>query len=325
MLDNYGTLTVASIKAHAETYIGFQVRDAQNSFAMYTCLAASLTEAARNRVAAKLTDYTIDGQFDGPLYFKAIIQTAQVDTRATVTDLKTKLLTLNLLMSEVGSDIVQFNSSVTEWEQALQARGEQVGHTDLLVNLFRGYGTCEDLEFQRWIKIKQDEYNEGKDLTPKSLMELAQNKYNNMLKDGTWKAPTKEQETIVNLTAKVAQLQKKIKANTKTLRKAKKGDKQQDNKDGDNSEKVEKSKKKREYPAWKKVPPAAGEPHTKVVNGKTYYWCKHHKLWCSHKESECKLGATQNNNTNNTGSTSNQQGLEINRNLAAIADDDSSI
>ena len=320
LFDSYGSLTVRSIRAHAETYIGFQVRNAQNSFAIYTCLAASLTEGARNRVAAKLSDYTIDGQFDGLLYFKAIIQTAQVDTRATVTDLKTKLLTLNLLMSEVGSDIVEFNSSVTAWEQALNARGEQVGETDLLVNLFRGYKCCEDEEFQRWTKMKLDEYNEGKDITPKSLMELAQNKYNSMVKEGTWKAPTKEQETIVSLNAQVTQLKKTIKANNKLLKKAKKGDKQQDDKD--KSGKPDKEKKKREYPAWKKIAPKTGEPHTKVVNGRTYHWCGLHQLWTAHEEKDCKLKkATNESNT----TTTNPNRLQIDRNLAAIAEDDSSI
>ena len=321
LLDNYGTLTVASIRAHAEDYIGFEQRNAQNSFAIYTCLAASLTEGARNRVAAKLSDYTVDGQFDGLLYFKAIIQTAQVDMRATVTDLKTKLLTLTNHMAEVESDITQFNSSVTAWEQSLHARDEEVKSTDLLINLFRAYQACQDKEFQNWAKLKQDEYNEGKDITAKGLMELAENKYKNMVNDGVWKAPTQEQETIVNLTAQVAQLQKKVKAAARTQTRARKGDKQQDDKDKDKSGKPDKEKKKREYPAWKKVAPKDGEPNTKVVNGRTYHWCKHHQLWTSHKESECKKATQSTTNNNN----SSDGGLEINRNLAAIAEDDSSI
>jgi hypothetical protein len=35
---------------------------------------------------------------------------------------------------------------------------------------------------------------------------------------------------------------------------------------------------------WKDVPPKAGEPTTKLMNGKTYFWCTHHTnpMWALH-------------------------------------------
>jgi hypothetical protein len=34
---------------------------------------------------------------------------------------------------------------------------------------------------------------------------------------------------------------------------------------------------------WKKTPPKAGSSETKIVNGKTYHWCKYHNTWVEHK------------------------------------------
>ena len=42
-------------------------------------------------------------------------------------------------------------------------------------------------------------------------------------------------------------------------------------------------------PCMEKITPKASEPHSKVVNGKTFSWCRH-KAWCIHKPSECCLG-----------------------------------
>ena len=321
LLDNYGTLKLETIQAYANTYIGQQVRAAQDSFAMYKCLAASLSETARNRVASKLEQYTVNNQFDGLLYFKSIVQIAQVDTRATVTDLRTKLLSLDQHMQTVDSDISQFNDAVTAWRQALDARGERVGDTDLMVNLFRGYRACIDHEFQQWIKMKQHDYNEGQDVSPDALMSLALNTYNTMIKDGTWKAPTKDQETIVTLTAKIEQLQKKLKSNNKgkNNNKIKKGDKQQDDKakgkTGDT-----KGKTKREYPAWKKKAPTGNEPSMKDVSGRTTSLVQASPDVDFTQGRDCKKGNQQSGKSDTNGNNE----LQINRNMTAILEDDDS-
>ena len=128
----------------------------------------------------------MSGQFDGPLYFKSI---AHVDTRETVIDSMTTLVTLNLLMAEVGSDIIQFNYSLSEWEQDLQAQGEQFGATDELLALFHGNCVGDNLEFQCRIKIKQDEYNEGSQT--KSIYGVCAEQTQQRSEKWCLKAPTK--------------------------------------------------------------------------------------------------------------------------------------
>ena len=40
----------------------------------------------------------------------------------------------------------------------------------------------------------------------------------------------------------------------------------------------------------RKVPPKNGEPTSKIIDGKTVHWCKHHKKWMAHTSRECRLG-----------------------------------
>ena len=42
--------------------------------------------------------------------------------------------------------------------------------------------------------------------------------------------------------------------------------------------------------AWKKVPPAAGEPTTKKIRNKDFNWCIHHMAWTVHRPQDCTIG-----------------------------------
>ena len=41
--------------------------------------------------------------------------------------------------------------------------------------------------------------------------------------------------------------------------------------------------------AWKKVPPAAGEPRTKKIKDRDFNWCEHHMAWVMHSPCDCRL------------------------------------
>ena len=41
--------------------------------------------------------------------------------------------------------------------------------------------------------------------------------------------------------------------------------------------------------AWRSVPPKAGEPHKKTVDGEEWMYCKFHKYWAKHTSEECCL------------------------------------
>jgi hypothetical protein len=79
-----------------------------------------------------------------------------------------------------------------------------------LINLFKGYSAVSDESFRTWLARKQDDHEEGEELTPDALMLAAKNKYDTMVEKGTWNAPTNE-EKIVALEAKLTSKIKDLK------------------------------------------------------------------------------------------------------------------
>jgi hypothetical protein len=324
--DHYGTLTVDSIKAHVLNYTGQISRHAQNSEQIYQCLANSLTPTAKNSVQTKSELYTINDAPDGLLYFKAITQTIQVDTRATSANIKAKLMSLDTLMLECNQDVQAFNEQVVALKEKLLARGEPV--TDLLHNLWRGYQACTDKEFSAYISRRKSDWKHGEDITPDDLMHQTNNEYQSLVDDGVWLEPTAAEKQVIALVAKLEAQQKQFnKQQNKSNNKNGKGKgKKQGNKEGN------KSDGKNKYPDWKKQAPTGSESTTKKVKNKTYYWCPHHKLWTAHKGSECKLGDSNStssskktkstSSSSSAASTGTPGSVTVSRSLMAIMEDD---
>ena len=288
LLHNYGVIPLESVALDAATYVNAQSKVAQDSFMLFQCIFASLGTEFLKLITTEATLYHIMDTRDpqeppipcGSLLLKIIIRKAHVDTRATVSFIRTALSSLDTKMMALDSDISKFNAYVKTQVIALEARGETT--TDLLVNVFKGYETAQDSEFALFIKRKKDAYDEGGDITVTSLMDAAENKFKTRVLLKTWSAPTKEQEQILALTAQVHQ-----------LRIAKVAPKKEKRAPKDSS----KGKQDREQKwAWKKVLPKEGEPVTKVVDGKTYHLaCEHHpNQWVCHTTAECSKNPANN-------------------------------
>ena len=71
----------------------------------------------------------------------------------------------------------------------------------LLVNIFKAYQNASDQEFRECIKRKKDQYNEGANIVPESLMADGEKKYKALLLENNWNDKTPEQEQIVVMTA----------------------------------------------------------------------------------------------------------------------------
>ncbi len=138
------------------------------------------------------------------MLLKVVVLVAHVDTRATVTQVRTKLSSLDKTMKDMDSDIEKFNDHVFTLATKLQSRGEATH--DLLVNLFKGYKACKDAEFVDYIKKKEDYYKEGGDVTYEQLMDWALNKYRARVENEQWCQRTTEEETIIALQAQVKKL-----------------------------------------------------------------------------------------------------------------------
>jgi hypothetical protein len=321
LIESYGEIPYDDVRNHALTYMHEDSREAQDSFMMYHCLMNSLTDAAQKQVRTRgnVHPFMFGGKGSGPVLLKLIIMVSHVDTRATITSVRTKLSSLDQAMRDHDSNIELFNDYVIGQVSKLHARGEQT--QDLLVNLFKGYKACKDAEFVDYIKKKEDLYEEGGQVEYQQLMDWALNKFKTRKESEQWCQRTTEEETIIALQAQVKSLitnQKKSDTGGKST-----GGRKEQKK----ASKKGKSKgkfKPEDKPAWMQTPPKDGEKHSKTVEGKEYHWCQHHGSWTRHKPSECKgIGFTKAQaNKGSDKSSDSKPKMKLSKALAAISSDE---
>jgi hypothetical protein len=144
----------------------------------------------------------------GVALLKVIIRESHLDTNATTYSIQTKLSSLDTYITTVDGDIGRFNQYAKLLIQSLTTRNQET--SDLLINLFRGYSAVSDETLRAWLGRKQNDHEEGEELTPATmLMIAAKNKYDSMMEKGIWNAPTAE-EKIVALEAKLTSLVKNL-------------------------------------------------------------------------------------------------------------------
>ncbi len=138
----------------------------------------------------------------------------------------------------------------------LVAAGHKADETDVIITLFRAYGTVDNDEFRNSILFWKNEWTSGTFQTAEALMQRADSKYAEMKDMNTWGKCSTKDEQIVALTAKINELSK----NNKTLKK----DIIANPKDGDGP--------KSQVPKWK-YDKSLSNTKEYVRNGKTYKWC----------------------------------------------------
>ncbi|KAI2507335.1 hypothetical protein MHU86_7055 [Fragilaria crotonensis] len=144
LIESYGELSYKDVKRHSDTLVNSETRSAQDSVMLYLCIMATLAEAGQKKARSRgLTYPFMSGDKGvGTLLLKVVVLVAHVDTRATVTQVRTKLSSLDKTMKDMDSDIEKFNDQYLTLATKLQSRGEATH--DLLVNLFKGYKACND-------------------------------------------------------------------------------------------------------------------------------------------------------------------------------------
>eukprot|EP00978_Attheya_sp_CCMP212_P028719 scaffold99940_cov69-Attheya_sp.AAC.1 len=248
---------------------------------MYECLSKSLTVSALNDVLTEIELFTERNLQSGPLLRYTIIKKAAINTRLTTThNVRTSLSSLNRYILTIDCDIYLLHLYVKGLKRDLTARGET--SSDTLFNLFKGYAAVKDIDFSKeYIKAKKSAYEDRTlDLEEESFMDIAKNKFDALVQDGTWNRLTKEREQIISLTATIENI---AKSNVTASKDSSKKYKPNKKKSASNSPRVNEG----EY-VWKSVAPA-DKSKVKVVNSKTYHWCSQHKAWTLHTAGECRL------------------------------------
>ena len=130
LLIQHGMLTLAQVHAHVLTYQGLDGRAEQNSQQMYTflfeyldaqacmCMCMSMQEE-QYKITVGSTSY-----YSEPLYLKALVGIAHIDTRSTASHLRETMSSLEKYIVTVDYDIKTFNQYVAAQRSALLAWGE---------------------------------------------------------------------------------------------------------------------------------------------------------------------------------------------------------
>jgi hypothetical protein len=153
-IENYGQLTLESIRMQAATVEASNNRDTQNSSQMHTFLITSITDELLGRVISQRENYTSATGFeDGPSLLKMIVTISHVDTHAQAGYIRQCLarLSITILSPEYNCDIQKINEHIVVLEEGLHARGE--ASQDTMMNINAAYMVCKDADFVRTLKI----------------------------------------------------------------------------------------------------------------------------------------------------------------------------
>jgi hypothetical protein len=209
MLTNHGEISSDKCKATSATYLNTDSRRTQNNYQLYLCLTKSVDADTIEKMSDESEKYTvtIPGANNAPAtthscgvcYLKLLLAKAEVDNKAVASHVRTNLSKLDQYMvSEAKSNITKFNEYVRKQLRILSQRGEE--SSDTLTNLFKGYLACNDKDFVADIKrIKRDHDFGERELTPKTLMDRAQEMYDTAGLEETWEELTEEQQELVAL------------------------------------------------------------------------------------------------------------------------------
>ena len=287
LLYDYRQLTTEEIRMHARNqWTNQHTRDAQNTEMLYHFLFDSFYENFKATILLKNYNYQVTmGTYtteDGPCLLKQIIVSTFVDTRATASQNQESLVDMTQQLEAHKGNITKFNKWVEEQVAILHSRREEAH--DLLTYLWKPYQRAPDAKFVEYIQNQCNDFITGKsDFTAQEWMNLADTMYKARVQMNKWALLSSEQEEIVALNAKIAQLEQANKPKCKTKEESKGKMKEKDNQTNDHN--------------WMKDKPTgeekAEDSHPcKIVDKKKYYWCLHHNneqgQWVRHHPDECR-------------------------------------
>jgi hypothetical protein len=233
----------------------------------------SLSKDAKHHIGVWSDDYTIEGEIYAILLLKVIIRESRGDTNHRKLVLRQQLSSLDTKIEDLGWSITQLHTHVKDVLDDLTALGQETH--DLLANLFKAYARVPDDEFVLYMNTKRQKYDEGTDYTPAQIMIYAGDKYKQRVEDKSWTAPSKEQQQIVTMQAKLEKLEKKKNTTTSTKVTA-------NHTNNNGPQRAE----------WQMIKPTSKEiaaNYTKKVNGKVFKWCDKHGFWSKHSTEQCRL------------------------------------
>lgn len=262
------------------TGVDREERANQNNHMMAECILSSLTPECQLKLTQYEKEYTIGGTICAALLFKVLMRMSTMDSVATIKSLKADLLGLPAFAAKNGGDVPMILAKFVETRNRLRAAGVEVDSTQ--DNLFAALTSNPVEKFAQYISLKEDAHDDGSaPMSADDLVIVAQQKFNLMVDRGEWAAESKKKDELVAMQAMINDLKGKLTLTDKTKAAAGGGN-------DANTKKTGKEFQKKDE-AWKKVPPAAGEPRTKKIKDRDFNWCEHHMAWVMHSPCDCRL------------------------------------
>ena len=80
IIENYGRISLAEIRAFEETYIGEPMHPAQDAWMLYQCLMSLISKEGKDKVTIWKSQYTVAGHYSaGCLLLKIIVHKSYLD------------------------------------------------------------------------------------------------------------------------------------------------------------------------------------------------------------------------------------------------------
>ena len=266
LLVQYGILTLDDVCASAGVYLALQERPAQMSIQVKNAILATQGPDMMIKLLARKEDYTVNNIEDGACMIKVLVDLVVIQTRATLTVLRTKLRDLPAVMKTVKSNITNFNAEVDDMITSLQAMDEEC--QDILSCLFEAYQYAGDDMFRKYMRDTEVKWEtrEIVTLTADDLMVLADARYKVMVEKKTWAKPSKEEADLMALKATIVELE----THQTEVVKDKKAP-------GATPGGRTRGKRVNEGEwAWKSIAPVGNEPKEKQFKNKWYVHCPFH-------------------------------------------------
>ena len=280
IIDRTSLITMAQVRDARELRQNNNIqRELLDVEMMYECLKNSIEEDVATSIATKYED--IDR--DGTVLWKVLMD--NISSKATKQQVRLWKATLrNLKMSDYDYNVKAMNAEVSKI--VLNLNNADHEPEDLADHILAAYKKAPCNEFAVFITSLENEADRADDdLDADILMEQGLTKYDALVTAGEYSTSDPKDAQILALQTQVQNLDDAIKKRTKKTPADKRNpDKKNEGGDG---------KRKGREP-WQLVPPKAGDPTTKTVNGRTFHWCsKPHgqdavPLWGVHDPSQHK-------------------------------------
>jgi hypothetical protein len=260
----------------------------------------SLTTEAKKQLKAdetffKVTDADGNHFFDGPCYFWKISEIVDPNNDALVEGVRTRLRHLNV--KNFNYSVILMLAEFKNLRTRIIELGGSYSADEQFLDMWSCLKTMKEKEFARYVKQEKDEYRDTPRATRKSVDHYITKfgrKETAMKEDDEWNAISPEEGMILAL---VSMIEEKTKPKQKKESEKKPESVVDDKDDKEPKKPLSQEEKQRlketRIPDWKKVAPKEDEPTQKVVEGRTYYWCKHCRqgkgMWALHKVHDFKF------------------------------------